>query len=543
MVLEILYRNLPPLLVFLTLAGTSWLWGGMRADPLIDHLPWLLALTLEALLFLPQRRPYEDMLQARERLWRKLAHDPLLYVVLGFLLLLVIPLFNRGLCPNCDAQAIAAGADPKATVPFLPFCVDVADQVHVLTWFVPAFLAMLAARHALVREGKRVLFEMIVWNGAALAVFGFIEQATGADFVFWTKLEHPVYFFSTFGYPNSGGAFFTMIFAFSIGLWRYHVKETELLAMANAGRRTVGQSTYWLRAHYPLIATVLSLFAVLYTRSRAAVLLTGVLAACAGVYVVLETLGRHAAYARRLRTIICSAVGMIVVGVLVFVFAPKEISAEMKTADLAAIADRVTGKMEWHVTASWEIFKEHPFFGVGGWGYRHFSLPYAPQSARRSFGRGAQGSANVHNDYLQFLCEQGSVGVLLLVAMVVILMWPVCTVWGRLYMTSRFVRSNQAPPKPKAIFALPAAAFWIYAGNVCLLVHAFGDCPMRGAAVLSLFFVSLALAEGFVPRMEELEQTSNGDKIPIPDDVLEFQRKHPEGLRHHHRHHHHSSEE
>ena len=57
MVLEILYRNLPPLLVFLTLAGTSWLWGGMRADPLIDHLPWLLALTLEALLFLPQRRP------------------------------------------------------------------------------------------------------------------------------------------------------------------------------------------------------------------------------------------------------------------------------------------------------------------------------------------------------------------------------------------------------------------------------------------------------------------------------------------------------
>ena len=140
---------------------------------------------------------------------------------------------------------------------------------------------------------------------------------------------------------------------------------------------------------------------------------------------------------------------------------------------------------------------------------------------------------------MQFLCEHGSVGLTLLVGMVTVLLWPICRVWGRLYTTSRFVQSNLAPPRPKAIFALPAAAFWILAGNVCLLVHAIGDCPLRGAGVLSLLFTSLVMAEGFVPRLSELESPESDGRIPIPDEVLEYQRRHPESASGHHHHHHH----
>ena len=510
MLLEMLYRNLAAFLVFFTMLGVTWIYGGTRPEPLYTTLPWMLALSLEGLLFFPQRRPYEDMVQARERTWRCLGRDPLLYVVLFFMVLLIVPIFNRGLCPNCDCQAIAAGADPKP-IPMLPFCVNVADHVKVFTWFVPAFLSALAIRHALTREGKRLLFEMMVWNGVVLGVFGFIEQATGAAFVFWEKPEHPVYFFSVFGYPNAAGSFFTMMFAFSIGLWRYHAKETDFMRKADAESQVPSKTMYWLHAHYPLVAVVLTLFAVLYTRSRAAILLTTVLAAIAGVYVVLEALGSVMERLRRVKTIIASAIGLVAIGIAVAVFAPEEISAEMKTADLAAIADRVTGKKEWHSDAAFALFKEHPIFGIGGWGYKHLCLPYVPSSARRSFGQWwSRGGANVHNDHLQFLCEHGALGLVLLISMIVLLAWPVFVVWSRLYMASRFVRGENAPPRPKAIFALPAAAFWILAGNACLMVHAFGDCPMRCAAVMTTLFASIPLAEGFIPHKNEIILATDG---------------------------------
>ena len=510
MLLELVYRNLAAILVFFTMAGVTWIHGGARPEWLYSTLPWLMAFTLEGLLFFPQKRSYEDAVQARERVWRDLRRDPLLYLTLAFILLLIVPVFNRGLCPNCDYRAIAAGADPKP-VPFLPFCVNVADHVKVMTWFVPAFLTALAVRHALTREGKRVFFEMVVWNGVALAVLGFIEQATGATYVFWEKQEHPAYFFSVFGYPNAAGAFFTMMFAFSIGLWRYHAKETEFIEEANAGRRTVGQSSYWLQAHYPLVAVVLTLFAVLYTRSRAAILLTTSLAVLASVYVLFEIIGASfkqlsasMARTRKLKTVVVSIGGMVILGIFVAVFAPPNISAEMKTADITAIADRVTGKTEWHTDAAVALFKEYPIFGMGGGGYKHLNRPYVPSNVSRDFGKWySRGAANVHNDYLQFLCEHGAVGLLLLLAMVVMLVWPVSTVWMSLYKATRFLRGDRTP-KPKAIFVLPAAAFWILAGNICLLIHAFGDCPMRCAAVLTTFFATLPATEGFIPHRNEI---------------------------------------
>ena len=57
MVLEILYRHLAVILVFLTLAGVTWIYGGTRPEPLAATLPWLMALSLEGFLF-PKTYPY-----------------------------------------------------------------------------------------------------------------------------------------------------------------------------------------------------------------------------------------------------------------------------------------------------------------------------------------------------------------------------------------------------------------------------------------------------------------------------------------------------
>jgi hypothetical protein len=40
-------------------------------------------------------------------------------------------------------------------------------------------------------------------------------------------------------------------------------------------------------------------------------------------------------------------------------------------------------------------------------------------------------------------------------------------------------------------------------GDVALLVCASGDSPMRSLSVLSAFFVSLAAADGYLPREQE----------------------------------------
>ncbi|MBQ3343083.1 MAG: O-antigen ligase family protein, partial [Kiritimatiellae bacterium] len=141
---------------------------------------------------------------------------------------------------------------------------------------------------------------------------------------------------------------------------------------------------------------------------------------------------------------------------------------------------------------------EHKLFGVGGWGYVHFCLPMMTPEERDDVQM--VGGINVHNDYLQFLAEHGVVGFGALVTMVVLLVWPVGHVWRRMARKTRFMKPKDLPPKPVQIFVLPAPAFCLLVAITCTLVHAFGDCPLRSPAVLTLFFVTLAAMPGFLPE-------------------------------------------
>ena len=113
------------------------------------------------------------------------------------------------------------------------------------------------------------------------------------------------------------------------------------------------------------------------------------------------------------------------------------------------------------------------------------------------------GGANVHNDYLQFLCEHGLVGFGLLVVIFLLLIVPIFHSWFKLYRAACFMRTAASPPSPRALYCLPPATLWILLGNAALLICASGDCPMRSLAVLSTFFVSLACADGYLPREQD----------------------------------------
>ena len=119
--MSLLCENVPVALVFLTVAGFSWIFGGANAPMLMPVMPWLWALALETLLFFPQRHFGESFADARARVWKSLSRDPITYLTLAFLVVLLMPLFNCGLCKVCDYPKILAGADPAPPIPLRPF--------------------------------------------------------------------------------------------------------------------------------------------------------------------------------------------------------------------------------------------------------------------------------------------------------------------------------------------------------------------------------------------------------------------------------------
>jgi len=507
---QILYRNITVLLVFATMAAFSWVWGGAKAGPLLSVIPWLWALMFEGLLCFPQRRGYEDIGMARSRVWRSIAHDPLFYFIFAFLFVLLFPLFNVGLCQSCHYDLIMKGADPKPPVPFAPFCVSVEEHYGVLQWFVPVFTAILAARHSLCKDGKRALYELFVWNGALLAAFGFIQQATGAEAPYWNEMPKgkSVYFFSTFGYPNMGASYFTMCFAMAVGLWRRRAREVadmpRIHSSDGGGPKKERQIRRIAYANYSLIPAALCFFGALGTLSRAAIIMVTSLAVLAFVLTLVEKVNSRKNRVENIK----SAAAMIVFGVLFLtaanVFMPDELRKEADNVSSADVVNRISGKHEDYVRVATEVFRAHPMFGVGGWGFRHFCLEYMTENDLKTLATdwGKVGHANVHNDYMQFLCEHGAVGAGALAGILLCLLVPVFGKWRKVCRQGNFTVGKEAPPRPVALFAPPPPMLWTTLGGFCVMVHAFGDCPLRSPAVLMLLLVSFACIDGFVPREE-----------------------------------------
>ena len=497
-----LYDNVVTIAVALVSCAFAWLFGGTLPQYLLPVMPWLLALLLETMLCFPQRHAGETTYEARERVWYEMKHDPVTWVVVGFLALLMVPFFNTGLCEICDYTAINFGeAKAEPLIPFIPFCVNRMQHLDVVVWFVPALTAMLAVRHALLKRGKRMVLEFIVWNGVGLSVIGAVQQLTGAQGPLWLPCEgRPVYFFSTFGYPNMGGDYFTTLFGLSVGLWRWKLESARAAAEANDGDSVQRQArmSFW-RRHIMLVPALFFFFSALTTLSRAAILLVSLLAVCFFIHSFVSFFVRMPK-AKRVKASAASMFGLVAIALCTVVFMPDDLQKEVGSLDTIEVLDRVSGRGQYHVRVATEIWKDHLFFGCGGWGYKHFCVPKMTDAELRHIQQ--VGGINVHNDYLQFLAEHGLVGFGCLVAIVVLLLWPLGRIWKALMASVRFTPPKDQPAKPHAIFVLPAPVFCILMTALATFIHGFGDCPFRSPAVLTLFFVSLAALDGFLPRLK-----------------------------------------
>ncbi|MBO5940383.1 MAG: O-antigen ligase family protein [Kiritimatiellae bacterium] len=493
------FEYIPVVLILLTLVAFSWILGGASGPHLLPVIPWVWALTLETLLFFPQRYSLESVSEARARVWKALSRDPITYTAIAFMLLLIMPFFNRGLCSVCDYPMILSGVDPAPPIPYSPFCVNIREHLGVVIWFVPSLTAMLAVRHALLHKGRRALVHFLVWNGALLAALGFLQQATGAVSPFWLETEDPVHFFSSFGYPNMAGAFFVAVFAVSAGLWqdnvrRYfrHIREKKVSEIESTPSERY--CPMWVKTHYMLIPVGLTFFASLATLSRAAIMLAFVILGFWFVYLCLSLFTRHKSV-KQVKLYLWMIAGIVLTVIMVSVFAPKEFADEINTLSASSVADRVTGKAQYHTRVATEIFKDYPLFGVGGWGYKHFCLEYMTDAERKQLQ--VVGGINVHNDHLQILCEHGLVGGILLLSVVIMLFFPFLKHWGYTLKVANFTKGKDLP-RPTALFCVPAVVVGVLIAAAANIVHAFGDCVFRSPAVLSQFLILLAAVEGFL---------------------------------------------
>jgi O-antigen ligase len=280
-------------------------------------------------------------------------------------------------------------------------------------------------------------------------------------------------------------------------MWRAAAVRAEFEG-TDEGRKLSAHKMFWMK-HYPAIPAFICFYAALNTLSRAGILLAAVSAMLLFLHAGVVTLARLKK-AARVRTGAFCALVLVLIAVAASIFMPEEIKKEVDTLQSREVLNRMTGRQEWHARVSVEIFKDHLLFGCGGWGYQHFSPTKVLDKdgyPQRSWGAG---SANVHNDYLQFLAEHGLVVFLLLAGAVVLLLLPVARTWRRLSKTARFLPARNRPPAPQSFFALPGAAFAVLTAAALPLVHAFGDCPLRSPAVLTLYFTALAAVGGFLPR-------------------------------------------
>lgn len=503
----ILWGNASVIAIAALASAYAWIYGGTMAQPLISVIPWIYAILFEVMLVFPQRHPYESVYDARERVWRRIKRDPLVWVSTLLCVLLLVPFFNVGLCQVCDYPAIMSGANPKPEFSFLPYCVNRMHHLNVVIWFIPVLTAMIAVKHSLTKRGKRALLAVLVWNGVALAVLGFVQQIRvwEAPGPLWSRdsgVENVGTFFSTFGYPNMAGSYFTLLFGLAIALWRWQVEAVRLENPDDhSGVDRSHRGKFW-RKHFYLIPATLFFLAAFSTLSRAAIMLVSVSAAVYFLHSFVSMLaGRPKAF--KVKTV---AVSLLCIGIITFfayLFTSDAVRREVETLDTRTVLDRVSGRGQYHTRVATEIWKKNLFFGCGGWGYKHFCIPNMTEDEFKQIQ--IVGGINVHNDYLQFLAEHGLVGFGLMVAAVILLILPVGSVWRRLARSARFKKPKDLPPKPVAIFVFPAPAFCVLVAVLAVFIHGFGDCPLRSPAVLSLFFISLAAVDGFLPKLDDDE--------------------------------------
>ena len=384
-------------LVTAFLAAAAWLFSGLR----VRDLPWFAAGAV-VLLVLAMGCGWvkgAGREGVRRAWWTR---DAFFWGGLLFLAYLGLQAWNSGRALFFDVEHGRWAYSAPMHVGW-PWAFNRQEALEMVYWFFPAWAIGLVLRApCMTRQGLTRFAHGVVCSGGLLASFGIVQYLSGSRGVYWA-VPLGCDFFASFTYSNHAAAYFVMIGALGSGLLL-----REALRSAGSVRKT----------HVVVlgVAVVLCLAGANLSLSRAGVILAWVLA----VFIVGYGLIRGW---RALRPVARLNMGMAMlaaVAILYFAvsgFGRAEIRREFSVRRpplhqlMPALAginlDLSVRPMLWR--AGWEVFKAHPLYGVGGWGFRYLAAFHIPPDSQEALRR-SRGWANVHNDPIQFLAEFGLAG-------------------------------------------------------------------------------------------------------------------------------------
>lgn len=461
--------------VALLVIWSSWARGG-SSPHYYWALPWICLLVWEAMLLFPPRRFGESANSAFRRLFVKMVKDPIFYFGALLLVFLLIQWLNgpRVLEWNAVDSEWQFSAPP---VPDLPSNADSDGARQVFVWFSSVVTAILAIRIGMRRRSCYIFLNILVANGALLAILGFLQLAFSPHKLFWYR-PMSVFFFATFGYPNHAGTFFLLMSAVNMGLL------IRALAMLDEVNHPIFLS----------ITLLLNVLAVYFSLCRAAIVLVTLLILFGLVYgcIYLHSRIGWTGIAKIL------AGALVVFGCLAGVYfsSGSDFSHEVKTITAENLAGVYDGDRKQLADAALEIWKDNPWPGVGGWSFKQYVGLYIPKEnwdmLRQS------GKANVHNDLLQFLCEHGAIGGGLIFLLAITMLIHLCV---NLSNMERIV-SPSTGKDSSWLGSVPPTVVMSLAGLACVVVHSTIDLPFRSTANLIAWFSVLACLPGIVRRRD-----------------------------------------
>lgn len=379
---------------------------------------------------------------------KQMFRDPVFYVGLVFLLLLALQWANSGYYVLWGKGVSAE----MARLPgwWVPWSVEPQTAGQMLDWFLPAWVALLVVRHVLTRDAVKFLLHLMAWNAAVLSIAAIVQSMVDPEKMLGVWEIPGGSFFATFSYVNHGAAWFYLHAALAAGLAHDAIRK----------KKPPVQIAVWCACF------LLCIIATFFSLSRAG--------AVGAVVLLLGVVGLFTRWTwkKSKGSGILNAAGLVCIVVLVgaslyYGAGEGSLAREIEETFLGeGMADTVADRTV-QLPGAWDISKEFPVFGCGGWGYRWVALMHIPAD-EWSFWRSA-GKANVHCDPLQFLVEFGWAGVLCMLAAVAFM-----------------VRSALRAGKPGVL------QYWLAAGLFLVFLHGWVDLPFRSPAILLAWCVPLA---------------------------------------------------
>jgi hypothetical protein len=399
----------------LLLAYTVWVWAGLRPS---FHLVGVGMAGILLASLVPG---------APQGAWRELLRDPVFSLGLLFIGFLGLQWANAGreLYFDVGYQRWTYTSAPWKGWPSSFARVDAREM---LAWFFPAWVLALAIRLRIRdRRQARGLLMFMAGHAGLLAIFGLVQFSSGTRSIYWTQPLKGV-FFASFAYANHVAPFFVLSGATAAGLLYRELFEA---------RRARSSSSVPIRFHHPWRVVMLTpivvvcLVAANLGFSRAGVILSWLFGAFLAVYGLV--LGWRLLPPAGRVNLVALTLGL--AGILYFAvagaagksilreFTPKDRGSEVSRSFLGKLDLGLGGRPRF-AWAAFRIWRQHPWFGVGGWGYKYLVAEQVSESYWDVLER--RGWANVHCDFLQFLAEFGLVGFSLLLGALGVMIKELC---------------------------------------------------------------------------------------------------------------------